>query len=56
VTTRRQTARRARPRPAPAPEVTVVFLPPATPEAREDAWRRLVDALDWLATLGAMDS
>jgi hypothetical protein len=47
---------RARAAPPPEPEIAVVFLPPATPEAREDAWRRLVDALDWLATLGAMDS
>lgn len=39
-----------------AEERRVVFIPPATPEAAEDAWRRLVDALDWLATLGAMDS
>jgi hypothetical protein len=45
-----------RPPPPPEPEFEVVLVPPATPEAREDAWRRLVDALDWLATLGAMDS
>jgi hypothetical protein len=33
-----------------------VFPPPPTPEAAEDAWRNLVDTLDWLATLGALDA
>jgi hypothetical protein len=37
-------------------ELSVVLVPPATPEEVDDAWRRLVEALDWLATLGAMDS
>jgi hypothetical protein len=39
-----------------ADELRVVFVPPATPEAADEAWHRLVEALDWLATLGAMDA
>jgi hypothetical protein len=34
----------------------VVLVPPATPEDAEDAWHRWIDALDWLVSLGAMDS
>lgn len=40
----------------PAPEVPVVFVPPATPEEHADAKRRLVEALDWVATIGALDA
>jgi hypothetical protein len=43
-------------RQAAEPDLAVVYRPPATPEEREDAWRRWVEAMDWLATLGAMDA
>jgi hypothetical protein len=33
----------------------VILVPPRTPEEEADAWRRWVEALDWLATLGALD-
>jgi hypothetical protein len=39
-----------------APELAVTFLPPATPEEEADAWRRWVEAMDWLATIGALDA
>jgi hypothetical protein len=45
--------RSARPR---ALDLPVVFQPPATREERDDAWRRWVEAMDWLAALGAMDA
>jgi hypothetical protein len=34
----------------------VVLLPPQTPAEADEAWQRLVEVLDWLATLGAMDA
>jgi len=44
------------PDPQPAPDPTVVFVPPASPEANADAWRRFVKALDWLCRIGAQDA
>jgi len=42
--------------PHPSAPATVVFHAPLTPAAQADAWRRWVDAIDWLATIGATDT
>jgi hypothetical protein len=31
----------------------VVFVPPARPEEAEERWQRWVEAMDWLAAIGA---
>jgi len=52
----RQDARSRRGRRPPRPDPEVVFVPPATPEAEADAWRRWVETMEWIVTLGAMDA